>query len=63
MSKEVKRFNKLLKAENTCLLIIDIQKRILPVIKDHELVVENTLKLIQGFKAMGLPIYYTEQYP
>ncbi len=63
MSKEVNRFNKLLKAENTCLLIIDIQKRILPVIKDYELVVENTLKLIKGFKAMSLPIYYTEQYP
>jgi nicotinamidase-related amidase len=63
MSKEVKRFNKLLKAEITCLLIIDIQKRILPVIKDYELVVENTLKLIKGFKAIGLQIYFTEQYP
>ena len=63
MSNEVKRFSKLLKSKNTCLLIIDIQKRILPVIKDYELVVENTLKLIKGFKAMGLPIYYTEQYP
>ncbi len=63
MSNELKRFNKLLKAENSCLLIIDIQKRILPVIKDHELVVENTLKLIKGFKAMSLPIYFTEQYP
>ena len=63
MIKEVKRFNKLLKTEKTCLLIIDVQKRILPVIKDYELVVENTLKLIKGFKAMGLPIYYTEQYP
>jgi len=63
MSNEVKRFDKLLFAENTCLLMIDIQKRILPVIKDYELVVENTLKLIKGFKVMGLPIYYTEQYP
>jgi len=63
MSTEVKRFSKLLKVENTCLLIIDIQKRILPVIKNYELVVENTLKLIKGFKNMGLLIYYTEQYP
>ena len=63
MSSEGKRFNKLLKVKNTCLLIIDVQQRILPVIKNHELVVENTLKLIKGFKAMGLPIYYTEQYP
>lgn len=63
MNHKVNRFNKLLKAEDTCLLIIDIQKRILPVIKDYELVVENILKLIKGFKAMGIPIYYTEQYP
>jgi nicotinamidase-related amidase len=63
MSTEVKRFKKLLTTEKTCLLIIDIQKRILPVIKDHELVVENTLKLIRGFKAMSLQIYFTEQYP
>lgn len=63
MSNKAKRFKKLLKTENTCLLIIDIQQRILPVIKDYELVVENTLKLIKGFKAMSLPIYYTEQYP
>jgi hypothetical protein len=26
-------------------------------------VVEYTLKLIKGFKVMGLPVYYTEQYP
>jgi nicotinamidase-related amidase len=61
--KEVKRFSKLLKPESTVLLIIDIQERILPVISNHERVVEYTLKLIKGFKALGLPIYYTEQYP
>jgi len=61
--KEVKRFSKLLKPESTVLLIIDIQERILPVISNHDRVVEYTLKLIKGFKALGLPIYYTEQYP
>lgn len=60
---EVKRFNKLLLPEKTALLIIDIQERILPVIKNYQLVLENTLKLIKGFKVLGLPIYYTEQYP
>lgn len=60
---EVKRFNKLLKPEKTALLIIDIQKRILPVINNHQLVVDNTLKLIKGFKVLSLPIYFTEQYP
>jgi len=60
---EVKRFNKLLKSEQTALLIIDIQERILPVINNHQLVVDNTLKLIKGFKVLSLPIYFTEQYP
>jgi len=60
---EVKRFNKLLKPEKTGLLIIDIQERILPVINNHQLVVDNTVKLIKGFKILGLPIYFTEQYP
>ena len=60
---EVKRFSKLLKPEKTALLIIDIQERILPVISNYQLVVENTLKLIKGFKVLGLPLYYTEQYP
>ena len=60
---EVKRFSKLLKLEQTALLIIDIQERILPVINNFQLVVNNTLKLIKGFKVLGLPIYFTEQYP
>lgn len=60
---KVKRFCKLLIPEKSALLIIDIQERILPVIKNHQLVVENTLKLIKGFNVLSLPIYYTEQYP
>jgi isochorismate hydrolase len=60
---EVKRFSKLLIPEKTALLIIDIQERILPVINNHQLVVNNTIKLIKGFKVLSLPIYYTEQYP
>ena len=60
---EVKRFSKLLVPEKTALLIIDIQEKILPVINNHQLVVENTIKLIKGFKVLSLPIYFTEQYP
>ncbi len=63
MNKQVKRFNKLLTTSKTALLIIDIQERILPVINDYNSVVKNTIKLIQGFKVLGIPIFYTEQYP
>lgn len=59
----MKRFNKLLTTDKSCLLIIDIQERILPVINDYKIVVQNTLKLIKGFKILNLPVYYTEQYP
>lgn len=60
---DVERFAKILKQENTVLLIIDIQERILKVINEHERVVGNALKLIRGFKTMNLPVYFTEQYP
>jgi len=60
---EVNRFSKLLKTEKTALLIIDIQERILPVINNYQIVLDNTIKLIKGFKVLQLPIYFTEQYP
>jgi isochorismate hydrolase len=60
---EMKRFSKLLKPEQTALLIIDIQERIIPVINNYQTLVDNTIKLIKGFKILGLPIYFTEQYP
>jgi isochorismate hydrolase len=60
---EIKKYNKLLKTNSTALLIIDIQERILPVILNNQTVVDNTLKLIKGFKILSLPIYFTEQYP
>ena len=63
MQNHIKRFDKLLSIETSTLLIIDIQEKILPVIHQNETVVENTIKLIKGFRVLGLPIYYTEQYP
>jgi len=60
---EVKRFSRLLKIGTTALLVIDIQEKILPVIHNHQKILENTVKLIKGFKILGLPVYYTEQYP
>lgn len=59
----MKRFSKLLQPESTALLIIDIQERILKAVANHELLLENTLKLIKGFNVLELPIFYTEQYP
>ncbi len=60
--EEFKRFNKLLTPGTTALLIIDIQERILPVINNFQRVVDNTIKLIRGFKVLESPVYFTEQY-
>ena len=57
------RHPKILHIENAALLVIDIQERILPVIFEHERVVDNALKLINGFKILNVPAYFTEQYP
>lgn len=45
------------------IMIIDIQERLVPVMKYKEDVINNTKILIHGAKEMGIPIIYTEQYP
>jgi nicotinamidase-related amidase len=57
------RNKKILNRSQTALLIIDIQERIIKVMRKHEKLLENVTKLIKGAKIIGLPIYYTEQYP
>lgn len=58
-----KRNPKILLTSSTALLIIDLQEKILPVILNSESVLANVVKLIKGFKVLGLPIFFTEQYP
>jgi nicotinamidase-related amidase len=57
------KHTKLINRKKSALLVIDIQEKILPVIFQCDRVVENSIKLIKGFKSLGLPVYYTEQYP
>jgi len=59
----MKRNPKILDRNKTALLIVDIQERILNVMQHKERVVDNTIKLIKGFKYLNVSVYYTEQYP
>jgi len=54
---------KLLSRDKTALLLIDVHEKILDVMINKEKLVDNCIKLIQGFKILNLPIFYTEQYP
>lgn len=55
--------SRLLTRENTALIIIDVQEKLLAVMQDKEKIVENILKLIDFAKIIDLPIVLTEQYP
>lgn len=52
-----------LDSEQTVLLIIDLQEKLLRVMKDRETVFKNTRLLIETAKQFNIPIILTEQYP
>jgi nicotinamidase-related amidase len=48
--------------DHTIGLVIDIQERLVPVMEESELLIENCSKLIQGLQVLGIPIIVTQQY-
>lgn len=57
------RSSKLLKKENTALVVVDLQEKLFNVMLNKENLLSNCTKLIKGCKELSIPIYYTEQYP
>lgn len=45
------------------LILIDFQGKLAQVMVDKENLFANSIKLIQGFRALNLPIMVTEQMP
>jgi nicotinamidase-related amidase len=52
-----------LTAQHGGLLVVDLQDKLLALIPDREAVVARTRALIRGARALGLPVWGTEQYP
>jgi nicotinamidase-related amidase len=44
------------------LVVVDVQERLLPTIFEHQRVVQNTVRLIQGAAVLQVPVFTTEQY-
>lgn len=49
--------------DRALLLVIDLQEKILPLVRDYRSVVERSRVMIEGARAFGLPVMVTEQYP
>ena len=57
------RSPRLMSRNDTALLVIDVQERLLPSIRHREALVFNIGRLIRGARVLGVPVAATEQYP
>ena len=52
-----------LRRDRTALVVVDVQEAFRPAVLDFDRVAGETAKLIQGARALDLPVLVTEQYP
>src|SRR5206468_2579566 len=52
-----------LSAADTGLLVVDVQEKLVPKIRDHAAMVRNIRFLLDGAKLLQIPMQITEQYP
>jgi len=50
-------------AEDTVLVVIDIQEKLFRVIHEKETLLANTVKLVKGIRLLEIPVILTEQNP
>jgi len=50
-------------AERSALLVVDVQERLVPVMRDPKRLIRRTARLVQGAHLLGVPLLVTEQYP
>jgi nicotinamidase-related amidase len=52
-----------LKVDQSCLVIVDVQERLAPVMADPRKVIDGAARLVAGAKRLGVPTIVSEQYP
>jgi nicotinamidase-related amidase len=53
----------MLDRDDTVLLVVDMQERMLPAIHNQDELLANVVKLVRGFRRLEIPMLITEQYP
>lgn len=49
--------------DNTALVLIDVQEKLLPAMNNKEALLDNLKKMVKGARILELPILFTEQNP
>ena len=57
------RSNMLMSRNDTALLVVDLQEKLVPHVLDHQRLVWNVRRLLDGANLLGVDIRVTEQYP
>ena len=57
------RSTSLMNASDSALVVIDMQQKLVPLMTDHQKIVSNISRLIEGAKTLGVKVRATEQYP
>ncbi len=53
----------MLAAENTAVVLVDLQEKLLPVISERDALVDSAGRLVTGAAVLGVPVIHTEQNP
>lgn len=53
----------LIKPDQSCLIVIDVQERLVPAMQAPARVIRNTRTLMTAATKLGIPMLLTEQYP
>ena len=57
------RSSEILKTEDSLILVVDVQEKLMPHIANHADVLDRTLRLVKAAKLAKVPIVCSEQYP
>src|SRR5207253_11034474 len=56
-------FGMLIKRDQSSLLVVDMQQRLLTAVHDYQRLIENCVWLVRAAQRIGVPVAATEQYP
>lgn len=57
------RSPELMSRDDTALLVVDVQEKLIGLVPGHARIIWNIRRLIDAARVMGLPVAATEQYP